>query len=123
MKWLLIALILPLAWCAAPRSASKQAAPEGKDSIPACIRSLINERNMDIPPSPPQSITTYTYEGKTVYYFREGCCDKFNVVYDDSCHLLGAPDGGFTGRGDGKLPGFFSKAKMIRVVWKEDGNK
>ena len=123
MKWLLLTLIVPLIWCAPPRSAAKPSVPVVKDSLPACVRKLINERNKDIPPSPPQSVTKYNYEGKTVYYFREGCCDQFNPVYDDSCHLLGAPDGGFTGRGDGKLPGFFSKAKMIKVVWKENGNR
>lgn len=119
MKWLLLTLIVPLAWCASPRSAVKPENPETKDSLPACVRHMINERKKDIPPELPQSITAYSYEGKTVYYFKEGCCDQFNPVYDDSCHLLGAPDGGFTGRGDGKLPEFFNKAKMIGVVWKE----
>lgn len=119
MKWLLLTLIFPLAWCAHPRAAKGSAQTELKDSVPACLRKMITERNKEIPPAPPQSITAYSYEGKTVYYLKEGCCDKFNLVYDDSCHLLGAPDGGFTGRGDGKLPGFFSKAKMIKVLWKE----
>jgi hypothetical protein len=118
MKWLLLTLIVPLTWCATPRSAARTSIPVVKDSIPVCLRKMINERNKEIPPSPPQSVTVYSYEGKTVYYFREGCCDKFNVVYDDSCRLIGAPDGGFTGRGDGKLNGFFSRAKKIRVIEK-----
>lgn len=120
MKWLLLTLVLPLFWCASPRKGAISTDTLTKDSIPACIRQVLNDRVKEIPPAQPLSISSYKYEGKTVYYFKESCCDKFNVVYDDSCHLLGAPDGGFTGRGDGKLPGFFSKAKMIKVIWKSN---
>ena len=45
------------------------------------------------------------------------CCDFFNEVYDDKCNYLGAPDGGFTGKGDGKIPDFFEEAKSEKLVW------
>ena len=45
------------------------------------------------------------------------CCDFFNEVYDDKCKLLGSPDGGFTGKGDGKLPDFFKEAKNEKLIW------
>ena len=59
----------------------------------------------------PQRVVEYTYKGKTVYYVVMPCCDFFNEVYDDKCNYLGAPDGGFTGKGDGKLPDFLTEAK------------
>ncbi|MBK7376939.1 MAG: hypothetical protein IPJ02_15760 [Chitinophagaceae bacterium] len=66
----------------------------------------------------PQRVTEYSYKGKKVYYVAMPCCDFFNEVYDDTCNLLGSPDGGFSGRGDGKLPDFFTEAKNEKPVWK-----
>ena len=45
------------------------------------------------------------------------CCDFYNEVYDAKCNFLGAPDGGFTGKGDGKIPDFFEEAKSEKLVW------
>jgi hypothetical protein len=45
------------------------------------------------------------------------CCDFYNEVYDANCNFLGAPDGGFTGKGDGKIPDFFAEAKNEKLVW------
>jgi hypothetical protein len=45
------------------------------------------------------------------------CCDFFSEVYDEHCKFLGSPDGGFTGKGDGKLPDFFEEAKNEKLIW------
>lgn len=45
------------------------------------------------------------------------CCDKYNVVYDSVCNILGYPDGGITGRGDGKMQDFEKKATDKKVIW------
>lgn len=48
------------------------------------------------------------------------CCDQYNIVYDKGCKVLGYPDGGITGGGDGSLPDFRDSAKNGVVVWKND---
>ena len=90
----------------------------GKDSIPPCIRKKIDSFKVLPKHEQPQRVTEYSYKGKKVYYVAMPCCDFFNEVYDDTCNLLGSPDGGFSGRGDGKLPDFFTEAKNEKPVWK-----
>ena len=50
---------------------------------------------------PPQSITRYQYGAETVYYVLPQCCDQFSDLLDAGGNLIGHPDGGITGRGDG----------------------
>jgi hypothetical protein len=88
-----------------------------EDSIPACIRTKINSYKKAEAGDKPQRVVEYQYKGKKVYYIVMHCCDFYNEVYDDQCKLLGAPDGGFTGRGDGKLPGFFAEASKQKLIW------
>lgn len=48
------------------------------------------------------------------------CCDKFNVVFDSACNILGYPDGGFTGKGDGRMNDFKKEAIDEKLVWKKE---
>jgi hypothetical protein len=89
-----------------------------KDSLPVCIRKKIDSFKLMPKHEQPQKVTEYTYKGKKVYYVTMPCCDFFNEVYDDKCTFLGSPDGGFTGKGDGKLPDFFTEAKNEKLIWK-----
>jgi hypothetical protein len=50
---------------------------------------------------PPLSITGYQWQGATVYYVVKQCCDQFSDLLDADGNLIGHPDGGITGRGDG----------------------
>jgi len=50
---------------------------------------------------PPQSITRYQWQGETVYYVVMQCCDQFSDLLDFDGNMIGHPDGGITGRGDG----------------------
>jgi hypothetical protein len=50
---------------------------------------------------PPQSITRYQWQGETVYYVVMQCCDQFSDLLDFDGNLIGHPDGGIAGRGDG----------------------
>ena len=50
---------------------------------------------------PPRSITAYEYQGETVYYVLKESCDQFSDLLDSDGNLIGHPDGGITGRGDG----------------------
>ena len=50
------------------------------------------------------TVVRYVIDGKPYYYVRSPCCDFFNYLYDSNGDYLCSPDGGFTGKGDGKCP-------------------
>lgn len=85
--------------------------------LPTCIKLKIDSFKTVQKHEQPQKVVEYQYKGKKVYYVVMPCCDFFNEVYDDKCKLLGSPDGGFTGKGDGKLPDFFKEAKNEKLIW------
>ena len=91
---------------------------QGMINMPACLSAKIDSIKKDPKINPPQSVIQYSYKGAPVYYVTAGCCDQFNNVYDANCNLLGAPDGGITGKGDNKLADFFANATNKKVVWK-----
>lgn len=64
------------------------------------------------------SVSKYLFQGNTVYYVQAPCCDQMNPLYDADGTLICHPDGGFTGKGDGKCPGFRNSAEMLEVLWK-----
>ena len=69
--------------------------------------------------NPPLSITQYGYQGQTVYFLPQRCCDIFSDLYDADGNIIGHPDGGITGRGDGRVPDFFEERNNERVIWKD----
>ena len=89
------------------------------NDLPSCLNTKIESMAENPSEGVPQSITRYHYKGQTVYYMVAPCCDKFNIVFDSACFVLGYPDGGFTGKGDGKMPDFFKEATDGKVVWKK----
>jgi hypothetical protein len=90
---------------------------EADTKLPTCIKNKIDSFKLKEAHEKPQRVSEYAYKGKKVYYVVMPCCDFYNEVYDDKCNFLGAPDGGFTGRGDGKIPDFFAEAKSEKLVW------
>ncbi len=90
---------------------------QGMINMPACLATKIDSLKKSPGTTLPQSVIQYSYKGAPVYYVTEGCCDKFNEVYDASCKYLGAPDGGITGKGDGKLTDFNAMATNKKIVW------
>ena len=89
----------------------------GISGMPPCMVTKIDSMKMNAKVNPPKSVTQYTYKGASVFYITSGCCDQFNPVYNSDCDYLGAPDGGITGKGDGKIPDFFANATNKKVVW------
>jgi hypothetical protein len=89
-----------------------------KDSVPACVRKLIDDAGKEIPPNLPVQVDEYMYNGKKVFLFTAQCCDQFDVVYDESCKRICAPSGGITGKGDMTCNDFLEKAKFVKPVWK-----
>lgn len=86
-------------------------------AIPGCIKNKLDSFKVMQKYEQPQWVTEYNYKGKKVYYIVMPCCDFFNEVYDDHCKFLGSPNGGITGKGDGKLPNFFNEVTREKLIW------
>ena len=86
---------------------------------PDCIKQKIKEFSAEKVQNPPRSIYSYTYNRETVYYVSAVCCDQYSDLYDANCQLMGHPDGGFTGRGDGKFKEFGKNATDRKLVWQD----
>ena len=86
-------------------------------AMPQCMITKIDSIKMNTKTNPPASVIRYTYKGYSVFYITTGCCDQFNPVYNSDCIYMGAPDGGITGKGDGKIPDFFANATNKKVLW------
>lgn len=72
--------------------------------------------------STPQEIWKYEWNNKTVYYVLSQCCDQFNLLLDENGKVLCLPDGGFSGKGDGKCPNFGTEKKNGKLIWKYNGS-
>ena len=88
-------------------------------ALPECLELKIKAMAADPSQGSPLSVTSYIYKQHTVYYIVSPCCDKFNIVYDSACNVLGRPDGGFTGRGDGSMKDFRDEATNEILIWKK----
>ena len=94
-----------------------------KDSVPICIEELIKKIALEPITSPPSKVYRYTFDGKTVYYVPPVCCDNFSDLYNDSCKIIAHPDGGFTGRGDGRAASFNTTKKNEKLIWEDKSRK
>ncbi|MFZ1530493.1 MAG: hypothetical protein WAT19_17195 [Ferruginibacter sp.] len=101
-------------------TATEKGATEKKGAL--CIQEMIAKFSETEKHLRPSKVYSYQYKGETVYYVVAPCCDNFNELYDAECKLLGNPDGGFTGRGDGKFPDWEAEKKDEKLIW-EDKSK
>ena len=69
--------------------------------------------------NPPQRILRYRYRDQTVYYIPPTCCDQPSVLYDAKGDAICEPDGGMTGRGDGRCADFRNRRSEESVVWSD----
>ncbi len=69
--------------------------------------------------NPPQSVWRYVYRGRVVYYLPPQCCDQYSVLLDDQGTVIGAPDGGLTGRGDGRAADFHAVRSQGLLLWRD----
>ena len=86
-------------------------------SVPSCVNNLIEKMKGDSVRNPPGKVWQYVYNGKIVYYIPPQCCDQPSLLLDVYCNTICAPDGGFTGSGDGKCSDFFKKATNPVLIW------
>lgn len=124
MKNMFFIVCIFLLSCTHTKSLTTDAQPSDINTIlPECLATVIQEMSANPSEGTPISVTRYDYKGKRVYYVAAACCDKYNIVYDSACHILGFPDGGFTGRGDGKMIDFKKEAINAKVLWLPSPNK
>lgn len=72
--------------------------------------------------NPPASLVQYGYKGRVVYYVPPRCCDIFSDLYDANGKVIGHPDGGITGQGDGRVTDFLKERENDRIAWKDQRN-
>jgi hypothetical protein len=92
-------------------------------SLPLCIKTMIEKMKVEPVTNPPNKIYRYTFNNKNVYYVPGVCCDNFSDLYDDSCKIIAHPDGGYTGKGDRKLPTFYDEKKNEKLIWEDKRKK
>jgi hypothetical protein len=92
---------------------------QSADNYPGWINHLISSYEKQPVGNPPQSIWQYQYQGQTVYFIPAQCCDQFSMLYDAAGKTICAPDGGFSGQGDGKCPDFFQASGNKKLIWKD----
>ncbi len=116
MKILLLASLILMLLVAGCTQASQS-------SNPAWVNKLIQKFEADPVGNPPLSITSYTYNSQPVYFVPAHCCDIPSVVYDATGNLLCSPDGGLSGKGDGKCPDFFTQRTNEQLIWQDSRTK
>jgi hypothetical protein len=90
------------------------------NAIPDWLAELIRKLQAEPVTNPPISVTQYEYAGKTVYFIPQRCCDIFSDLYDSDGSIIGHPDGGITGRGDGRVPDFHQERSGGRLIWQDE---
>jgi hypothetical protein len=84
------------------------------------LTALIQKLENEPVANPPASIAQYEYKGQTVFFLPQRCCDIPSTLYDADGNIMGHPDGGITGQGDGRVPDFFEERSNKRIVWEDE---
>jgi len=94
------------------------------DVSPDWIEALIARYRTEPVTNPPRSIWRDSYGSETVYYVPPICCDRYSELRNANGAVLCAPDGGITGRGDGRCPEFVYRERPDRkLVWRDPRNR
>lgn len=84
---------------------------------PQWLSSLIANIQAAPVANPPVVISRYVFQGDTVYFLPARCCDVPSTLYRADGSIVCHPDGGLTGKGDGKCPTFFAERKDEKIIW------
>lgn len=79
------------------------------------LSALIREIETDAP----AKIYRYTYNDQEVYYLTGRCCDVPGKLYDVEGNIICEPDGGITGRRDGRCADFFKNRSNETLIWED----
>lgn len=91
-------------------------------TLPDCIQQVIAQIKQEDIWNPPAKVYRYDYQGQQVYYIPAHCCDLPSLVIAN-CDTLCRPDGGYTGKGDGRCPEFAKEANNPVLVWEDERRK
>ena len=94
--------------------------PPAEALIPTCIQAKIDSIKKLPKYNPPAEVNEYSYKDKRVFLFSSDCCDNFNLLFDENCKYVCAPTGGITGKGDMSCTDFTEKAKLVKLIWKDE---
>ena len=92
---------------------------EINEDVPTCIEKKIKDISNQDKWNPPAEVWKWEANGELYYYFSSNCCDEFNFIYNENCDVICAPDGGFTGTGDGNCPDLEMQS-IKSIVWKDN---
>jgi hypothetical protein len=73
--------------------------------------------------NPPHRIVSFRYRDQTVYYVPPSCCDQPSTLYDQNGEVMCAPDGGMTGRGDGRCADFSHARSNEALIWADSRSR
>ena len=79
------------------------------------IQAVLAERKRN----PTVHIYQYQYRGQTVYFQSAPCCDQLTYVFDVKGKVLCNPNGGITGKGDGRCADFDKNKTGEKLVWQD----
>jgi hypothetical protein len=86
-------------------------------TLPECVEKQLFTQDMTR--KPPIEVWKWEVDGNTYYYFVSDCCDQYNYLFTSNCEMVCAPDGGFSGKGDGKCPEFEGQIEKT-LMWKNE---
>jgi len=89
------------------------------NDVPTCIINKIEAIKNSEVSNPPTQVWKWETNGEIYYYITSDCCDQYNYLYNANCEIVCAPDGGFTGNGDGNCP-TFSNEVIKTLIWKDN---
>ena len=93
--------------------------PASQSPIPKAVAALIHDLETAPVRNPPAFVARYDYAGHVVYYVPPHCCDFFGDLYDAAGQVICHPDGGLTGKGDGRCPDFFTQRQHETIIWRD----
>lgn len=91
---------------------------QGSDQ-PQWLTQLIRKLESEPVANPPAAIYRYEYGGQVVYFLPQRCCDIASQLFDEGGNVICCPDGGITGKGDGRCPEFKDKRQNEVLVWQD----
>jgi hypothetical protein len=88
--------------------------------VPECLRNIVTGGDTDRWIGIPLWVYRYTYQNEYFYYLYADCCDQYNYLLDGECNIICAPDGGFSGAGDGQCPDYYQYLTSKQLIWCKD---
>ena len=107
------------AWILVAAGCSSSSSPSEPVGRPPWLQALIAQIEREPVTNPPSAIFRYRYQSRAVYFRPARCCDIQSELYDDAGRLICHPDGGITGRGDGRCPDFFTARSDEHLIWRD----